>query len=280
MDAGESASPLRIPPAPPTAAAAATRSTTTTHRRERLFENAHMRKPRTTHLLWRSLYEIWRLSWYCAPGSNAPRFSTTDVPHTYPRFVQLGEWLVAVRATYDDSGQDAAFLQNANGHKPRRSVAVTAGELLTIAGAQIKARMVTTQWCPQDDTLRYAITPWAGSCVQLCLNDTQQLPQHMRPGVPASEAQLRVCSYSSVRKLGVWIHVSPEVRVYHAQWVEHVLQTTASLAEAICPDTDMPASEHDSDRHSDHSFGDGVDGSGSLDCLLHDGDDGADLFCI
>ena len=188
-------------------------------RRERLFEDARMRRPRIMRLLWRALYEIWRLSWYCGPaatGGTAARL--------HPCFVRLGDWLAAVRVDYKRGDAEA--------QRPACKVDITAQELLSIAGAQIKMRMVTTRWWPQDNTLRYAITPWAGSCVQLFLNH-QDVPQALRPGVPAATDHLHACSQSVVRDLGVWLHISPQVRTYHAQWVSGVIQNTVQQADPV-----------------------------------------------
>lgn len=198
----------------------ATTATTTAPQSHRkvLFEDARMATPRLRKFLWRALYDIWRLSWYCTHTKTLH----VDRPSLYPRFISLKDWLVAVRDPYDQTQ-----------HDDEREVKVSAEELLSIAGAWITSRMVTTRWSRQTDTLRYAITPWAGSCIQLFLN--QDLPQQMRTGVPGAGEQMTICSLSANRALGGWLHVSPQVRIYHAQWVAHIIDNTLTQARGNEP---------------------------------------------
>lgn len=201
--------------------------------RQLLFEEARMRSPRAAPLIWRAMYELWRLSWY---HINDTEDRDTRI---FPTLILLGAWLQAIRTSYESSQQ-----QHQHQHLyprptiPQPKVPVSMRELVQLASALVSPMNVaTTRWSPSLRQPLYAIHPVMGEQIQQYLHETVQ-QQSLRPGIPTSADQLRALAVTP--PMPAIVHLSPYLTTYHTAWTQQHLYSTVDPQDATVPSSSSP----------------------------------------
>jgi hypothetical protein len=197
--------------------------------RQLLFEEARMRSPRAAPLIWRAMYELWRLSWY---HINDTGDHDTRV---FPTLIRLGAWLQAIRTSYDPSQEQQHHHQHLYPRPttPQPQVPVSMRELVQLASALVSPMNVaTTRWSPSLCQPLYAIHPVMGEQIQQYLHETVQ-QQSLRPGIPTSADQLRALAVTP--PMPATVHLSPYLTTYHTAWAQQHLYSTVDPVPPPAP---------------------------------------------
>lgn len=184
--------------------------------REPLLELRCMRPERAVHILWSAIYELWRLSWFCAPGTRG---------REVPQPVSLGAWLEAVH-------QNSAHREEEDPGSVSMFTPVAAKELAHEAGALLKIGMAGARFDASDGSLLYAIDTEAALQIQSFLN-TKVSDQRLRPGLPVFADQATAILAMGRATGGVIrrFRLSPWLAVYHSSWAMRALDKALGQTE-------------------------------------------------